>query len=102
MEIELTLYDDDCEVVMNCKKVCVFLPQQVALVKRLLKEAKNQQHDYPSQIFTLEEEKKLTFAQANDHFATLCFLKDSLQKAQATLTYFFKKIDLGQIKVKNY
>jgi hypothetical protein len=65
---------------MNCKEVCVFLPQQVALVKRFLKEAKNQQHDYPSQNSTLEEEKKLASAQTNDHLATLHYLKDSLQK----------------------
>ncbi len=55
---------------MNYKEVYVFLFQQVALVKRLVKEVENQQHDYLSRIFALEEEKKLAFAQANHHFAT--------------------------------
>jgi hypothetical protein len=41
LETESTLFNDDCEVVTNCKKVCVFLPQQIALVKKILKEAKN-------------------------------------------------------------
>jgi hypothetical protein len=48
----------------------------------------------------LEEEKKLASTQVNDHFATLCYLKDLLQKPQATLTNLKKQIDLGQTKVK--
>jgi hypothetical protein len=43
LETDLTLYDNDFEVVTNCKEVRAFLLQQIALVKMLLKEAKNQQ-----------------------------------------------------------
>lgn len=63
---------------MNYKEVYVFLFQQVALVKRFVKEVENQQHDYLSQIFALEEEKKLAFSQANHHFGTFHYLKDLL------------------------
>jgi hypothetical protein len=41
LETESTLFNDDCEEVKICKKVHVFIPQQIALVKKLLKEAKN-------------------------------------------------------------
>jgi hypothetical protein len=59
LEIELTLYDNDCEVVVNCKKVCVFLLQQVALVKRLSKEVENQQHDYLHKSLLWRKRKNL-------------------------------------------